>query len=74
MSVSKRPGGRGEKTFRLFDDSATSFFSNSRRQRRGGVSTNLLEELDADQLDVTSFVATLNLSLDGRHARWNQPG
>src|SRR3984885_1472954 len=73
MSVSKRPRGRGEKTFRLFDDSATSFFK-FEKTAEGRVSTNLLEELDADQLDVTSFLATLNLSLDGRHARWNQPG
>ena len=72
MSVSKRPRGRGEKTFRLFDDSATSFFK-SEKTAEGRVSTNLFEELDADQLDVTSFLATLNLSLDGRHARWNQP-
>jgi hypothetical protein len=36
-------------------------------------STNLLNELDAYQLDVASFLATLNLGLNGGHARGNQP-
>jgi hypothetical protein len=69
-SVSKWAGGASVKRIRLFDDSATSFFK-FEETAEGGVSTNLFEELDADQLDVTGFLATLDLGLNGRHARRN---
>ena len=58
---------------RLFDDSATSFFK-LEGEEEGRTSAYRFEEFDADQLDVTGFLATFNLGLNGRHARWNQSG
>jgi hypothetical protein len=71
MGFSKRSRRGSEKTFRLFDYSTTVFFKSRQAQGRRSLA-NRLEELDADQLDVASFLATLNLGLNRRHSRGNQ--
>ena len=67
MGVSKRARGASEKTFRLFDYSTTVFFKLEAGRTRRSLA-NRFQELDANQLDITSFLATLNLSLNRRHS------